>query len=207
MVVAGEELVTHGWTEAGTQYLIRGKSWLEGQLRVQPGDESHLYWLGSALYDLGEWARSRRIFDSLAVKDPDRLQYRGLAALAAARTGSVPDTLGAVSPRSVESTRCFALEWLRSKETTQGLWRCSGKPHAWDCEASPGSTLRHTATWWRSGTTVERYRSPSVLLRLLQRNRIEGTQATDGWDLTALARFFRIRRPRDNHPPGSVAAV
>jgi len=98
MVVAGEELVTHGWTEAGTQYLMRGKSWLEGQLRVQPGDESHLYWLGSALYDLGEWARSRRIFDSLAVKDPDRLQYRALAALAAARTGSAPDTLGAVAP-------------------------------------------------------------------------------------------------------------
>jgi len=33
------------------------------------------------------------------------------------------------------------------------------------------------------------------------------TQATDGWALTALARFFRIRIPRDNHPPGSVAAV
>jgi len=98
MVVAGEELATHGWTEAGTQYLLRGKSWLEGQLRVQPGDESHLYWLGSALYDLGEWAPSRRIFDSLSVQDPDRLQYRGLAALARARTGSVPDTLGRVSP-------------------------------------------------------------------------------------------------------------
>jgi hypothetical protein len=32
------------------------------------------------------------------VKDPDRLQYRGLAALAAARTGSAPDALGAVVP-------------------------------------------------------------------------------------------------------------
>ena len=98
MVVAGEELATHGWTEAGTQYLLRGKSWLDGQLRVQPGDQSHLYWLGSALYDLGEWRRSAQVFDSLAAAHPDRLQYRGLAALAAARIGAAPDTLGPVSP-------------------------------------------------------------------------------------------------------------
>ena len=109
----------------------------------------------------------------------------------------------------------------------------------------PGSIRLRTATWWRSGTTVERYRCRSVLLRLLQRNRVEEirrelkiyrfeiadltcalpsnlqseifdlqffvpflrTQATEGWDFTAPARFFRIRRPRDNHPPGSVAAV
>lgn len=87
LTVAGEELQAHGRGQAGWRYLTRAVSWLDRQLALSPNDRSHRYWLASALYDLGDWRRSLRVSRSLAAEFPDRLDYRGLAAVAAARLG------------------------------------------------------------------------------------------------------------------------
>ena len=85
LTVAGEELQAHGYGQVGWRYLTRAVSWLDRQLELAPGDRSHRYWLASALYDLGDWPRSLGVSQALAREFPDRLDYRGLAAVAAAR--------------------------------------------------------------------------------------------------------------------------
>jgi tetratricopeptide (TPR) repeat protein/TolB-like protein len=87
LTVAGEELQAHGYGQVGWRYLTRAVSWLDRQLAQTPDDRSHRYWLASALYDLGDWRRSLRVSRGLATEFPDRLDYRGLAAVAAARLG------------------------------------------------------------------------------------------------------------------------
>ncbi|HEU5185236.1 MAG TPA: serine/threonine-protein kinase [Gemmatimonadaceae bacterium] len=89
LVVAGEELAVHHDTARGTPYLLRAVAWLDGQLRADPGRREHLYWLGSALYDLGRWREADATFTALHRDFPDRFQYRGLAALARARVGDM----------------------------------------------------------------------------------------------------------------------
>lgn len=93
MVVAGEELMVHGDTLAGRAYLDRAVRWLRDRLAEAPGYRPHRYWLGSALYDAGRWEDAVEVLQSLARDFPDRPTYRGLAAVAAARTG---DAEGAV---------------------------------------------------------------------------------------------------------------
>lgn len=87
LTVAGEELQAHGFGQAGWRYLTRAVSWLDHQLVLTPNDRSHRYWLASALYDLGDWRRSLSVSRGLATEFPDRLDYRGLAAVASARLG------------------------------------------------------------------------------------------------------------------------
>jgi tetratricopeptide (TPR) repeat protein len=100
MVVAGEELTAHGLVDEGAKYLQRGRGWLEQQLKIHPGDVNHRYWMGSVLYDLAAWKESALVFRRLSAEAPDRLDYRGLAAVAAARTGDAraEDRLGDVNP-------------------------------------------------------------------------------------------------------------
>jgi predicted Zn-dependent protease len=86
-VVAGEELLAHGRPLAARRLFGSGESWLRRQLAVTPGERVHRYWLGSVLYDLEEWAAAAEVLAALAREYPDRLQYRGLAAVAAARAG------------------------------------------------------------------------------------------------------------------------
>ena len=85
LTVAGEELQAHGYGTTGWRYLSRAVSWLDRQLALTPGDRSHRYWLASACYDLGDWRRSFDVSLGLAHDFPDRLTYRVLAAVGAAR--------------------------------------------------------------------------------------------------------------------------
>lgn len=87
MVVAGEELQTHGHQEAGQPYLDAAVRWLGNRLVRAPDNTSHRYWIGSALYDLGKWEDAAPYFASLHEDVPDRMLYRGLHALIAARMG------------------------------------------------------------------------------------------------------------------------
>jgi hypothetical protein len=87
LVIAGEELTVHHDSARGRQYLERGVEWLRSELRAEPARREHLYWLGSALYDLARWREAGEIFDRLRREYPDRLLYRGLSALTQARRG------------------------------------------------------------------------------------------------------------------------
>ena len=87
LVQAGEELIAHGRPDAGRRLLRSALLWLQAQLAILPGDRSHRYWMGTAYYALEDWPNAARIFGGLAKEFPDRLQYRGLAAVSAARLG------------------------------------------------------------------------------------------------------------------------
>jgi tetratricopeptide (TPR) repeat protein len=91
LVVAGEELMTHGDSVRGRTYLRAAVDWLRAALQSDRGRREHRYWLGSALYDLAQWRGADSVFAALHLEFPDRVDYRGLAALARARTG---DTAG-----------------------------------------------------------------------------------------------------------------
>ncbi|MES2524818.1 MAG: hypothetical protein V4617_19125 [Gemmatimonadota bacterium] len=86
MVVAAEELIAHGQPTSGRRRMEGAVQWFRSQLAVTPDERGHRYWLASALYHLGQWEASEALFSELARLEPDRLQYRGLAAVAAART-------------------------------------------------------------------------------------------------------------------------
>lgn len=87
LVVAGEEMLSHGHRQEGARVLARGEGWLRQQLTIAPDERAHRYWLGSALYDQQKWPDAAAVFVSLRREFPERLQYRGLAALSAARAG------------------------------------------------------------------------------------------------------------------------
>jgi tetratricopeptide (TPR) repeat protein len=87
MVAAGEELLAHFDEGRAEPYLQRALGWFERELQTDPDYSGHLYWYGSLLYDRREWASSYRVFSRLAGSNPERVDYRGLAAVAAARMG------------------------------------------------------------------------------------------------------------------------
>lgn len=92
MVVAAEELIKRGRESIGKKYAERAVPWFSNRLVAKPDDRAHRYWLGSALYTLSRYEEARPYFEALATEFPDRVRYRGLAALTAARRG---DTLAA----------------------------------------------------------------------------------------------------------------
>jgi hypothetical protein len=100
MVVAGEELNAHGHP-GGRAYLDRAVHWLANQLTRNPSSRPHRYWLGSALYDAGQWPDAAPYFRSLAADFPGRVGYNGLAALVSARLGDTAEAsrLLGTSPR------------------------------------------------------------------------------------------------------------
>ena len=87
LVVSGEELLAHHGLAAGEPYLRGAVSWLERRLEADPDYRAHRYWLGSALYDLGQWEQSLEVFQVLVQEVPTSTAYLGVAAVAAARTG------------------------------------------------------------------------------------------------------------------------
>ncbi|MBC8090122.1 MAG: protein kinase [Phycisphaerae bacterium] len=93
MVVAADELVKRGRASLGHQYAERAVPWFSNRLVSSPTNRAHRYWLGSALYALGRYPEARPYFEGLATEFPDRVRYRGLAAVTAARRG---DTAAAV---------------------------------------------------------------------------------------------------------------
>ncbi|MEO7997132.1 MAG: protein kinase [Gemmatimonadaceae bacterium] len=102
MIVAAEQLIVHGREADGRKYAERAVSWFSNRLVASPNDRGHRYWLGSALYTLGRYEEARVHFEALASEFPDRLRYRGLAALTAARRGdttAAKNWLGRAEPR------------------------------------------------------------------------------------------------------------
>lgn len=97
MIVAGEELIRRGQVESGRRYSERGVAWLMSRLVATPNDRGHRDWLINGLYDLGRDDEARVAIDSLAREFPDRLRFRGLAAMLATRRGD----------------RAAAEEWLK----------------------------------------------------------------------------------------------
>lgn len=87
MVIAGEEFLAHGREADGRAILRRAVSWFANQLARTPDHEDHRYWIGLALYNLGEWTDAAPYFRTLTRDVPGRFVYRGLAALTAARLG------------------------------------------------------------------------------------------------------------------------
>jgi TolB-like protein/tetratricopeptide (TPR) repeat protein len=90
MVVASEELMRRGRDADGRRYAARAIVWLENRLRAQPDHEAHRYWLGSALYDIEQYQAARPYFEQLLKEKPQRIEYRGLVAVTAARRGDFP---------------------------------------------------------------------------------------------------------------------
>lgn len=102
MVVAAEQFLLRGQVAQGQKYAERAVPWFANRLLATPNDRSHRYWLGNALYTLGRYNEARVYFEGLANEFPDRLRYRGLAALTAARRGDTTAAntwLGNPAPR------------------------------------------------------------------------------------------------------------
>jgi hypothetical protein len=89
MVVAGEELVSHGREAAGHAMLRRGIAWLRTQRAVDSTFYGHRFWLGSAHFALGDWPLAAAVLSDLSAFMPERQRYRGLATLARARVTAV----------------------------------------------------------------------------------------------------------------------
>ncbi len=110
MIVAGDELARRGRDADGQRYLERAVAWLTNRLVAFPTDRAHRYWLGSALYSLGRFAEARPYYEGLAREYPDRVQYRGLAAVSAARRGdraAAERWLGRSAPRDTGEVLAF----------------------------------------------------------------------------------------------------
>ena len=110
MVVASEELMRRGQDVAGRRYAERAVTWLRTRLAAAPDDRAHRYWMGSALYDLERYESARPYFESLAREFPQKLEYRGLAALVAARRGDLVGSgrwLGQVAPHEIAEHMVF----------------------------------------------------------------------------------------------------
>jgi tetratricopeptide (TPR) repeat protein len=99
LVVAGEELNAHGRGFASPAYFRRAVRWLANQLARDPHHRAHRYWMGTALYDAGQWQSAEPYFASLAADFPERLQYRGLQALVLARAGRAAAAEQRLGPR------------------------------------------------------------------------------------------------------------
>ena len=101
MVVAAEDLVAHGYREAGMALAERALEWLAPRQALGPSLQAHRYWYSDASYLLGRWADARRAAEALVRDDPGNLQYRGMAAAASARLGDrgAERRLGAQVPR------------------------------------------------------------------------------------------------------------
>lgn len=102
MVTAGEYLMQRGNEADGKRVAERGVAWLANRLVAKPEDRGHRYWLGSGLYALQRYDDARPYFEALATESPDRMRYRGLSALIAARRGdrsAVERWMGTETPR------------------------------------------------------------------------------------------------------------
>ncbi len=87
LTVASEEFMRRGDTVQGARYGQRAVAWLTNRLVAEPSDRGHRYWLGNVLYALGRDADARPYLEGIAREFPERLRYRGLAAMLAARRG------------------------------------------------------------------------------------------------------------------------
>ena len=85
MVVAGEELLSHGYPASAGRYLEQAIAWFTTQLKVDPRFRAHRAWMGGALYDLGRWREARTVFEALRRDFPERREYVSWLAIIKAR--------------------------------------------------------------------------------------------------------------------------
>jgi tetratricopeptide (TPR) repeat protein len=86
MVMAGEELLAHGYPASAGRYFERAIQWCREQLALDPGFRNHREWLATALYDTGRWREAHEVFTALAREYPTSRHYLGWTALTTART-------------------------------------------------------------------------------------------------------------------------
>lgn len=86
-VVAGEELLAHGWPEAAVPYLEQAAEWLWAREEEDPDYGAHLYWAACALFDLGRWDDAASAFERVLAERPGDTSARATAAAVAARLG------------------------------------------------------------------------------------------------------------------------
>ena len=101
MVVGAEDLVAHGYRDAGLALAGRAADWLGPRQALGPSQAAHRYWYFGASYLLGRWAEAQRTAAALVADEPGNLRYRGLATLASARLGdrAAERRLGPAVPR------------------------------------------------------------------------------------------------------------
>lgn len=87
LVVAGEELAAHGDSTAGMRYLRRAERFTADRLALHAADPDHLFWRGSALHSLGQYAEARSVLRTLARQSPHRTSFLEQEAIAAERAG------------------------------------------------------------------------------------------------------------------------
>lgn len=85
MRTAGEELRAHGYADAAMTSFDQAIQWY----RSRPAEEMHSlrYPYGLTLYDAGRWEEAKTIFEELAKKLPDNIEYQRYVGCIAARQG------------------------------------------------------------------------------------------------------------------------
>ncbi len=104
-MVSALEVLLHKGNDADARlYGQRAVAWLTNRLVASPSDRAHRYFLGRALYALGRYNDARVYFEGLAREFPERIRYRGLAGLTAARRGDLQAAERWLSPAAVRDT-------------------------------------------------------------------------------------------------------
>ena len=85
--VAAEELRAHGNAQASRELFEQAIRWYTQKLREAPESEVLQSGLGTAFYGAERWAESRAVFEGLARRFPNSLDYRGVLGVLAARQG------------------------------------------------------------------------------------------------------------------------
>ncbi|MCJ7459720.1 MAG: protein kinase, partial [candidate division Zixibacteria bacterium] len=86
MRIAGEELRAHGYADAAMRSFDQAIQWY----RSRPAEEMDSllrYPYGLTLYDARRWEEAKSIFEELAKKSPDNIEYQGYLGFIAARQG------------------------------------------------------------------------------------------------------------------------
>jgi len=96
LVIAGEELMAHGYPRQANRYFARAVSWLANHLAREPQHRGHREWMGQVHYDAGRGNDAEPYFESLVADRPSDLRSRGYLALIRARRGDprAADLLG-----------------------------------------------------------------------------------------------------------------
>lgn len=87
LVVAGEELLAHGYPESAPRYLAAGERWLKRRLALDPTNDGHSYWLLSALWGQRRWGEAMETAEARMERNEDQMRHRAPVAVLAARMG------------------------------------------------------------------------------------------------------------------------
>ena len=105
MIDAGEELVAHGYSDAGRAACARAAAWYSHRPASETGQYGHRELIARALYCAGRWEEARVIYQGLASEDSTNLLVWARVGGLAARRGD-----------SVEVARVE--QWLAQRDTS-----------------------------------------------------------------------------------------